>query len=296
MIINYYITKNKIPPLKRAILGMIPSPMHRRYSFEKKKRKYIKLFESMDQAPEAPGKVQIETFNRCNGTCPFCPVNRNIDPRKPQKMTEELFIKILENLREMNYKDKLALYSNNEPLLDDRIFKFAAMARSYVPDAFIYLFTNGTLLDLEKCRLLAESLDRIVIDNYGDDLSIHENIIPIAEACKSDQVLDKKVEIHLRKQNEILSSRGGQAPNVTKKVKRTFPCIAPFNELYIHPDGSVSICSDDALGKMASWSVAEMRIEEIWHSDLYKEIRSKIINGHIREFELCRYCDSMRRF
>ncbi|MBO4473673.1 MAG: SPASM domain-containing protein [Clostridiales bacterium] len=239
--------------------------------------------------------VSIETFNRCNGTCSFCPVNRNINPLKPQKMTEDLFIHILENLKEMEFKGRLALYANNEPLLDDRIYDFAVMARSYVPDAFIYFFTNGTLLDLEKCRLLAKSLDRIVIDNYDDDLTLHDNIIPIAEACKSDQDLDKKVEIHLRKQNEVLSSRGGQAPNVTKKVRRTFPCVAPFNEFTIHPDGRVSICCDDALGKMTYWNVAEMRIEEIWHSDKYKEIRNKIICGHISDLEICRYCDTIRR-
>ena len=295
MIINRYISNHKRSPLKQAIINLIPSSLFESYRLKKKTREYVRHFESIDKNPESPRMVAIETFNRCNGTCSFCPVNRNVNPLKPQKMTEELFLHILKNLKEMKYKGRIALYANNEPLLDDRIYDFAAMARSYLPDAFIYFFTNGTMLDLEKCRLLAQSLDRIVVDNYDDALTLHDNIIPIAEACKSDTALDKKVEIHIRKQNEVLSSRGGQAPNITKKVKRTYPCVAPFDEFYIHPDGRVSICGDDALGKMTYWNVGEMRIEEIWHSEQYKEIRNKIISGHICDLELCRYCDTKRR-
>lgn len=37
--------------------------------------------------------IEIETVNRCNGTCSFCPVNKNQDPREYKKMPEELFKK-----------------------------------------------------------------------------------------------------------------------------------------------------------------------------------------------------------
>ena len=47
--------------------------------------------------------IEIETVNRCNGTCSFCPVNKNQDPREYKKMPEELFKKIIKELKEINY-------------------------------------------------------------------------------------------------------------------------------------------------------------------------------------------------
>lgn len=69
--------------------------------------------------------IEIETMNRCNGKCTFCPVNHDIDPRKFSRMSEPLFQKIIDELKTLNYSGRLALYSNNEPFLDVRIEDFA---------------------------------------------------------------------------------------------------------------------------------------------------------------------------
>ena len=88
--------------------------------------------------------IEIEVINRCNGICPFCPVNRNTDPRKLKRMDEALFKKIIDELGEMGYSGRLALHSNNEPFLDPRIVEFTKYAREHVPKAHIYMYTNGT--------------------------------------------------------------------------------------------------------------------------------------------------------
>lgn len=38
-------------------------------------------------------RIDIETINRCNGTCPFCPVNAKAEQRPYAKMSEDLFKK-----------------------------------------------------------------------------------------------------------------------------------------------------------------------------------------------------------
>ena len=48
--------------------------------------------------------VEIETINRCNGVCAFCPVNINNDSRVFSIMQEELFEKIIDELAEMDLK------------------------------------------------------------------------------------------------------------------------------------------------------------------------------------------------
>lgn len=56
-------------------------------------------------------------------------------------------------------------------------------------------------------------LDRIVIDNYNDELILNSNTKVISEYIKDKPDLKDKVVIYVRKQNEVLTSRGGTAPN-----------------------------------------------------------------------------------
>ena len=46
--------------------------------------------------------VEIETINRCNGICSFCPVNRKVDTREFKKMDKSVFEKIINELSDIN--------------------------------------------------------------------------------------------------------------------------------------------------------------------------------------------------
>ena len=54
--------------------------------------------------------VEIETINRCNGGCEFCPVSVKNDTREYKEMSWELFEKIINQLAEINYSGKVALF------------------------------------------------------------------------------------------------------------------------------------------------------------------------------------------
>jgi len=54
-------------------------------------------------------RIEIETINRCNLTCSFCPANKNNDPRDFSLMDEKLFFNILYQLRNLNYQGELFL-------------------------------------------------------------------------------------------------------------------------------------------------------------------------------------------
>lgn len=235
--------------------------------------------------------VQIETINRCNGECPFCPVNIKEDTRKLARMTDDLFKKIIDELSHIEYRGRIGLFSNNEPLIDDKLEERAEYTKKMCPYAEVYIFTNGKLLNVDRLRKLEPWLDRIVIDNYNDKLSINENIKPIVDICRSNPILDQKVEIHLRKINEVLYTRGGQSPNNDKKIVRDYSCFLPFTQLVIRPDGKVSLCCNDALGKMTLGDVNINSLMDIWESERFKDIRKKIIALDYDEL-LCKYCDS----
>ena len=50
-------------------------------------------------------------------------------------MSEELFRKIIDDLAGMHYTNRIALYSNNEPFLDERIIDFHKYANEKLPHA-----------------------------------------------------------------------------------------------------------------------------------------------------------------
>jgi len=135
----------------------------RRYFYLKQGRSFVGL---RDEYP-LPHAIEIETINKCNSTCSFCPVNRFADTRPLARMPEELFRKIIDDLASHRYSGLLALYSNNEPFLDKRIFDFAAYARRVLPQATISIFTNGSALDIAKVERILPSLDILRINNYG---------------------------------------------------------------------------------------------------------------------------------
>lgn len=258
---------------------------------ERETNKYLQEYYDQDRIPIF-SSVEIEAINRCNGECPFCPVNKYSDPRQMKKMSESLFKKIIDELGEMRYSGKLALHSNNEPFLDSRIIEFARYAHEHVPNAFVYLYTNGTLLTLDNFKAIIPFLDGIVIDNYDDELKLHNNIKEIHLFCKKNKDVDKKVQIRLRKVHEVLDTRGGQSPNNTKEKAMRMSCVLPYKQMVIRPDGKVSLCCSDPYGKNTLADLNKMTIKEAWYSMRYKEVRQALRKGRNR-IRLCKYCDTM---
>lgn len=235
--------------------------------------------------------IEIETVNRCNGKCSFCPVSVGNDNRPYKKMDTTLFKKIIEELKELDYKGNLALFSNNEPFIDERIIDFASFARESLPKAWIYLYTNASLLTLERFKLIINNLDEIIIDNYNDTLELNPNVRIIKEYIENCTELNDKVKIHLRKENEVLFSRGGNAPNKNNNKTLSMSCILPFVQLVVRPDGKISLCSNDAYGQLTLGDVTEQSLQDIWYGPKCMEIRSAIRKGR-KNVALCKYCDS----
>lgn len=236
-------------------------------------------------------RIEIETINRCNGECSFCPVNKHIDPRPYKKMDEALFKKIVQELHELNYDGHVAIYSNNEPLIDPRNIEFNEYLREQVPNAKIYMHTNGTLLTKDKFVRLIAVLDELIIDNYSDELELLPAAKMVQEYCKEHPEAIRKVTIAMRKQNEILTTRGGAAPNRTKKVSYgNRKCSLPFRQMIIRPDGKLSLCCNDALGSKTLGDLTKQTLVEAWYGKEYQNMREKICKGR-KEIDICRYCD-----
>lgn len=240
--------------------------------------------------------VEIETYNRCNGSCDFCPVSKLRDKRPEIFMRETLFYNIIDQLHDMDYSGRLSLFSNNEPFLDERIISFQAYARKKLPHARMQLLTNGTLLSLEKFQSIIEYLDDLVIDNYNEKLELNKTSAVIKGYCENHRELIKKVTIVIRNPREILTSRGGDAPN--RSNMQSYPdaaCCLPFRQLIIRPDGNISLCCNDPLGSITMGDLTKASIMEVWNSNALHEFRCKLIEGR-KNIDHCKFCDTFYFF
>lgn len=236
--------------------------------------------------------IEIETINRCNGVCSFCPINKNIDPRPFKLMDESLFTSIIEQLKDLNYAGSIGLYSNNEPLLDKRLFDFLQIAREALPEATLYLFTNGSLLTLDKFENLMKYLDTLIIDNYNDDLILNESTRKVYEYALSKPYKDK-VQIYLRKENEVLLNRSGQAKNRSKNnFKLKSACMYPSEQVVVRPDGKISLCCNDATGKETMGDLTKDKLIDIWNNDKYFNTRKNLLENRNLN-HLCKDCDAV---
>jgi len=236
--------------------------------------------------------IEIETINKCNNDCPFCPVNIHSDTREFRRMSDDLFYSILKQLSALQYSGHIAIFSNNEPYMDNRILEFIKATRVSLPEAYTYIYTNGTLLTLDKFIESMKWLDLIIIDNYNDAYEFLPTVREIYQYCLGKPDLENRVRICKRAKNEKLTTRGGQAPNRELIKISGITCLLPFQQFVVRPDGKVSLCCNDALGKYTLGDLYEETIIDVWYGKAYEKVRKKIYNGR-DNLPLCIGCDSL---
>lgn len=285
--------------LKRALLGPRGGPADMRYHKVTNRLSALVYSAANGALPKA---IELETLSACNGGCQFCPVNRFVDPRPRVEMAMPLIEKIAHELGEARYAGHLALFSNNEPLLDKRLVEICSLLRQRVPRAWLYLYTNGTPLTPESYVALARAgLDEMVINNYSDELVIRKQVqraIDEIGASRDPDVvrLGARTLVHVRPENEVLGARGGLAPNKQDGPQARYfhreSCGVPYMQMVIRPSGEVSLCCQDALGQFTLGDVSRQTIREVWGGDAYKSFRRRLEVEGRGALDLCRDCDA----
>lgn len=255
-------------------------------------RKYIAEWDNKERIPMF-SQIMLETINRCNGHCAFCPANVNDEKRPFKLMSEELLNKIAEELKKINFNGNIYLNVNNEPFIDVRILDIATMLRKTIPNAKIKMITNGTLLSVDKMKDIAKCIDELVINNYSYEYELADNLQEIYRYVKSHEKEFAKTDIVIARRyvEEVLATRAGAAPNKPRKtMKLNSPCIYPFTDLVIFPDGEVGLCCNDCFENTHMGNVNNESLIDVWNCQKYKAVRESMKKGR-EAFPFCKECD-----
>ena len=250
-------------------------------------KKYMK----MEDGRRIPLFVNVETINRCNGLCSFCCCNALEDTRDKLIMKSDVFKKIIDDLSEIDYSGVITLNINNEPFLDKDMIKKLEYVRKKIPKAYSYLYTNGSILSLDKIDYIVNNhlLDELVINNYSEKYKLNKNIEKIYKHLQKTE-LDFKITINLRYSHEVLSNRANTSPNKKgSKVINSY-CSIPYTDLNIFPNGNVGICCCDTKEVTNLGNVCDCNIIDIFNNKRFNNLRKKMIAGRNHN-EFCKYCD-----
>lgn len=95
---------------------------------------------------QAVNKIEIETSSQCNRHCAYCPNSmpdmghrrRNNDFLDPK-----VFTKILEDLKEIDYDQKISLVGLNEFFMHEENFEYLELAKKMLPKCQLTIYSNG---------------------------------------------------------------------------------------------------------------------------------------------------------
>lgn len=247
----------------------------------------------MRQEVKKPLFVNIETINRCNGTCPFCPANVKAETRPLKKMSDELFYKIIADLETVEYDKIISLYINNEPFLDTRMPQMLKYVREHLPKATVLIFTNGTMLTPQIMDEIADCFDQMYINNYNTKYELLPSSKAVFEYVKANEAkfCKCKISIQMRYANELLANRAGTAPNKPATQKKyKWLCLMPYTDMCIFPDGKVGLCCNDTKEVTDYGNVREESVLKLFNSDKLNETRRQMASGR-NNIEYCSVCD-----
>lgn len=261
-------------------------------SRRKSQKAYIDYFME-HEVPPYPLVVNLETINRCNSTCSFCTANKNDEKRPYMRMEDSLFYSIIDQLKDWGFKGHLTLYGNNEPWLDTRMVEFHKYCRENLPHSFIFMSTNGLLLDIDKVKAITPYVNQLIINNYCRDMKLHDNIKEIYDYVVANPKEFENVEIliQMRYMDAVLTNRAGSAPNKmndTRIIKET--CLMPFTDMFIFPDGRMGICCCDNFEVTNLSDLSTVPLKEAWNSIEYQKLRMAMKDGR-QQYNFCKFCD-----
>ena len=112
-----------------------------------------------------PQIVQIQTVDRCNGSCPMCPYSTIDKPGPSHLMEPDLYLRILECLQRAGNTQSLYLMLQNEPLLDPGLAQRVRQARERLgKGTLIRIVTNGSQLAPPRIDELCQAgVDEIAV-------------------------------------------------------------------------------------------------------------------------------------
>lgn len=269
---------------------------------------------------EYPRLVSVETTNRCNARCKFCPNNSLARDRRI--MSDDLFKKIINDCKEFPLK-AIEPFLQGEPFMDPHIFDRLAYINEQLPETALRLYSNGAALTKAKSDMLRElnvdklyiSLNSVNKEKYEDIVGLpfertmenvralcaHDPKGPVAKTITLritllDNTTEKEIadfkalckELGVRSMMVGLFNYKGDIPS--NLPVPNFPC-EHIDRLDILSNGHTTLCCMDQEGEYGWGDVINHSVLEVFNSPAAKRVREMHRSGQRKALMPCSRCN-----
>lgn len=259
-----------------------------------------------------PKMLEIQTTTACNSGCIICP-HHTVYGNSSEFMAWSLYQKILDECYELQ---RVAVYFNNEPLLDPTIRDKIAYVNETKPETEVELSSNVQLLSPNKQHeLVGTRIAELRLSFFGFTPATHKRIMPRLswDVCKSnldylvnnesfrkgiDRIGITMIDVpYLDKDDVYLAqsycSDHGLEFNFWGFFDRSRNVNVLSNNIYkasIHGceqeranerlhvlyDGTVVLCCMDWRSSVVLGNLQKMSVGDLWNSETYEIIRKRV--------------------
>jgi hypothetical protein len=217
---------------------------------------------------QAVNKIEIETSTQCNRTCTYCPNGQpGFEHRRTSNafMDMAVFSKLLKDLQEIDYDQKISLVGMNEFFMHEENFAYLELIKKVLPKCTIQIYSNGDYLTRDYLeRAERAGVDLIVVSFHlqaGKAYNTEDIVERAAKFTKRTDLLlemtdyQKGKRFHFRTRLGRLSilaglvnwdldghSWGGVVEGGKKLAEAGTPCQSPVNILCLSQDGDFTLC------------------------------------------------------
>jgi MoaA/NifB/PqqE/SkfB family radical SAM enzyme len=269
---------------------------------------------------EHPRLVAIETTNKCNAKCPFCP--NNALQRNRHRMEDSLFDKIVDDCARFPLKE-IEPFLNGEPFVDPKIIERMEIIRRRLPRTRLRLYTNGYAMKPKKIdALVGLGIDHLYVSLNTLDPKIYrsvmgldiertlENLAYLTDPARRDRVagritfrMTRTPTTSLKEQNDFVDycKKAGVRPFIVGlfNYKGEIPSNLPvpkypcehITRVDVLSNGLVALCCMDQEGEYAWGDAAKESILDIYNGSVGSRYRSMHRNGNRVDIEPCGDCN-----
>jgi radical SAM protein with 4Fe4S-binding SPASM domain len=212
-------------------------------------------------------------------------------------MNFDVIHRLVEQLKENEYKGAIHISGFGEPLLNNSILDYIVYIKNELKECYVELTTNGDFLTKEKIEKIKKHVDRIVVDCYdGEEQALQrESMFNDVEFKNyalrrlwydaSNQQLENVV------QEWNFNNRAGAVTNIEFNLSKQ-QCFIPFYRITIDWNGDIVLCCNDWQRQQTGLgNILNTPFYDLWFSEQLISVRHNLTKGE-RIDSACKNCSA----
>ena len=210
-------------------------------------------------------------------------------------MKEEVFVTLIDQLKNMNFKGLIAPHLYGEPMSDPRLNRWIKHIKKEIPDSKVKIVTNGDYLDKDSySKIIDSGVDIIFLSKHSKKFKKKTldllNSLTKEEIKKNFSINDFYTDFKTDEQ-EMFTNRGGDIGLKGTAMPKKRPPVNCGYVTYpvINTFGDLILCCQDFQNNYVFGNIMEKNLYDIWYDPENIKVRKRIFKSKF-DLQICKDC------